>query len=88
MGMATDKQLAELLLDPDGITKLTNVAKDLDVTLTNPLKAKELMDAFSDILPHRVYVSTRPGQEMVISEEEEPSLNFPKEPEIKLGTFY
>ncbi len=88
MGMATDEQLAQLLLDPDGITKLTNVAKDLDITLTNPLKAKELVDAFSDILPYKVYVSTRPGQEMVISEEEEPSLDFPKEPGIKLGTFY
>lgn len=90
-GMATDKQMAELLLDPDGINKLSKIAQGLKPTFESPIKAKELVDAFTDLLPHRIYLGTAPSRAEIDSQTGQGSssiVDIPEETASNLGNFY
>ena len=52
---STDKALADLLLDPNGLKKLQSAAKEVDFNLNNPLSIKKFMGRIQDLLPIYFY---------------------------------
>jgi hypothetical protein len=54
---ATDRAIIDLLMDPDGVKKLANVANELDFTIKRPTDFKKVIGAVGEIMPLAVYTS-------------------------------
>ena len=61
LGDATDKAIADLLLDPQGVKALQKTAKEIDFNLTNPLSIKKYADRVKSLLPQYFYVGVKEG---------------------------
>lgn len=59
LGDATDKAIADLLLDPNGIKALQKTAKEIDFNLQNPLSVKKFTERLKTLLPQYFYVGTK-----------------------------
>lgn len=59
LGDATDKAIADLLLDPNGVKALQKTAKEIDFNITNPISLKKISDRFQTLLPQYFYVGTK-----------------------------
>jgi len=59
LGDATDKAIADLLLDPNGIKALQKTVKEIDFNLQNPLSVKKFTDRLKTLLPQYFYVGTK-----------------------------
>jgi hypothetical protein len=64
----TDETIKELLLDPNGVQKLANVATEIDFSLNAADKVKKLGNAVAAVLPRAFYTS---GKTAVAGEERE-----------------
>ena len=64
----TDEAIKELLLDPNGVQKLANVASDINFSMNLSGQAKKLGNALSDVMPRAFYTS---GKTAVAGEERE-----------------
>ena len=64
----TDETIKELLLDPNGVQKLANVASEIDFSLNAVDKVKKLGNAVAAVLPRAFYTS---GKTAVAGEERE-----------------
>lgn len=60
---ATDEAIAELMLDPQGMNKLAQVTKTLDLSIKNPVQFKKIKDTFADVLPKYFYIGSKIGAE-------------------------
>lgn len=56
---ATDKAIGDLLLDKDGLDKLSNVAKTMDFKINNPASFRKVKDSLSSIAPRYMYGGTK-----------------------------
>lgn len=56
---ATDKAIGDLLLDKDGLDKLSNIAKTMDFKINNPTNFRKIKDSFSSIAPRYIYGGTK-----------------------------
>lgn len=61
-----DKQILELLVDPNGVKKLANVASDLSFKIKSPVDLNKVITTTLDSLPARTYIS------LEASEQEQP----------------
>lgn len=52
---ATDKAIGDLLLDKDGLEKLSKVARTMDFKINNPTNFKKIQDTFRSIAPRYIY---------------------------------
>ena len=64
----TDETIKELLLDPNGVQKLANVASDIDFSVDVSGRVKRLSDTLFDVMPRAFYTS---GKTAVAAEERE-----------------
>ena len=64
----TDEAIKELLLDPNGVQKLANVASDINFSMDLSGQAKKLGNVLSDVMPRAFYTS---GKTAVAGEERE-----------------
>lgn len=64
----TDETIKELLLDPNGVQKLANVASEIDFSIDAAGKLKKLGNTLSDVMPRSLYTS---GKTAVAGEERE-----------------
>jgi len=64
----TDETIKELLLDPNGVQKLANVASDIDFSVDVSGRVKKLSNALADVMPRAFYTS---GKTTVAAEERE-----------------
>mgnify|MGYP007071598903 CR=1 FL=1 len=64
----TDETIKELLLDPNGVQKLANVASDIDFSVDVSGRVKKLSNALADVMPRAFYTS---GKTSVAAEERE-----------------
>ena len=78
----TDKAIADLLLDPQGLQKLQNVARTLDFKINNPVSFKKFQDSLFSIIPRYGYG----GAKEAIIQATEPAA-APSEPVIEFGDF-
>jgi len=78
LGDATDKAIADLLLDRNGVTALQKTAKEINFNLENPLSIKKVNDRFKSLLPQYMYVG---GKEAAAQEPQQ------VQPEAVLGGF-
>lgn len=78
----TDKAIADLLLDPEGLKKLQNTAKTLDFSIKNPLSLKKIQDSISSIVPRYMYGGVK--EAVMEQTETQPS---PSAPMIEFGEF-
>lgn len=53
---ATDNALISLMMDPQGVEKLANVAKTLDFSIKKPTDLKTVYKAFTEAIPTAIYV--------------------------------
>jgi hypothetical protein len=61
LAKATDAQIEELLLDPKGLEKLSNVGKTMSFKIDNPVSKQKVIDAFTDLAPSYFYTVTKEG---------------------------
>ena len=73
---ATDKALADLLLDPNGLKKLQSAAKEVDFNLNNPLSIKKFMGRLQDLLPIYFYSGAKTAVNEPTPQQEEPREAF------------
>lgn len=66
LATATDDAIMELLLDPNGVQKLANVATTLKFDVSNPLALGKLADSLNRSVPRALYTS---GKTSVAGEE-------------------
>lgn len=59
LGDATDKAIADLLLDPNGVKALQKTAKEIDFNLQNPVSVQKYFNTLKSILPQYMYVGTK-----------------------------
>lgn len=71
----TDEAIFDLLFDVDGMKKLQQVSKEMDLSLTNPVTVKNITDKVKDIIPLYVYGATKAT--VFPPEETEPVEQFP-----------
>jgi hypothetical protein len=64
----TDETIKELLLDPNGVQKLANVASEIDFSVDVAGRLKKLSNTLSDVMPRALYTS---GKTAVAGEERE-----------------
>ena len=64
----TDEAIKELLLDPNGVQKLSKVAADIDFSVDAAGRVKKLANAVADVMPRAFYTS---GKTAVAAEERE-----------------
>lgn len=77
LARATDDAIMELLLDPNGVQKLSNVATTLKFDVSNPASLGKIADSLSRVVPRAFYTSgktaiageTRAKQEQRLQEE-------------------
>ena len=62
----TDETIKELLLDPNGVQKLANVASEIDFSVDVAGRLKKLSNTLSDVMPRALYTS---GKTAVAGEE-------------------
>lgn len=58
---ATDKAIADLLLDPQGVKALQKTAKEIDFNLNNPLSVQKYTERLKSLLPQYFYVGVKEG---------------------------
>lgn len=78
----TDKAIADLLLDREGLKKLTTAAKTLDFKINNPVSFKKIKDSVSTIVPRYVYGGLKEANLELAEPKPAPS-----EPVIEFGDF-
>lgn len=71
----TDQEMINLLLDKDGVEKLSKVARDTNFKIENPVNFRKVMSAVTDVLPAYTLVGTQTAADG-LREEEEPQ-QFP-----------
>ena len=59
LGDATDKAIADLLLDPKGVKALQKTLKEIDFNLQNPLSVKKFTERLKTLLPQYFYIGTK-----------------------------
>ena len=64
----TDEAIKELLLDPNGVQKLSKVAADIDFSVDAAGRVKKLASAVADVMPRAFYTS---GKTALAAEERE-----------------
>ena len=64
----TDEAIKELLLDPNGVQKLSKVAADIDFSVDAAGRVKKLANAVADVMPRAFYTS---GKTALAAEERE-----------------
>lgn len=79
---ATDTAFKELLLDPNGVAKLQNVAKTMDFSIKSPTDLKKIISSVGDTVPMYLYGGVKVGLEGAEQVEGQP----PQEP-VQFGTF-
>lgn len=57
VGTKFDAQVMELLTDPKGVEKLSNVAQSLNFSIKTPVDMKKISEALANSLPANVYIS-------------------------------
>lgn len=75
LGDATDRAIADLLLDPQGVKALQKTAKEIDFNISNPVSVKKYVDRLKSLMPQYFYVG---GKEATIQQSELP----PQEPMV------
>lgn len=78
----TDKAIAELLLDRNGLDKLVNTARTLDFKINNPVSFKKIMDSMNSIVPRYMYGGLK--EATMEQTEVQPA---PVEPVVEFGGF-
>jgi hypothetical protein len=76
---ATDKAIGELLLDKDGLEKLSKVARTMDFKINNPTNFKKVQDTFKSIAPRYIYGGAKEATMEQFEEQPaqvEPNLQF------------
>ncbi len=76
---ATDKAIGELLLDKDGLEKLSKVARTMDFKINNPTNFKKIQDTFKSIAPRYIYGGAKEATMEQFEEQPaqvEPNLQF------------
>ena len=76
---ATDKAIGELLLDKDGLEKLSKVARTMDFKINNPTNFKKIKDTFKSIAPRYIYGGAKEATMEQFEEQPvqvEPNLQF------------
>jgi hypothetical protein len=58
-----DKQIMQLLVDPNGVKKLAGVAQTMDFTIKNPIQLEKVMSTLFDSMPASVYIGIQGNQE-------------------------
>lgn len=58
-----DKQIMQLLVDPNGVKKLAGVAQTMDFTIKNPVQLEKVMSTLFDSMPASVYIGIQGNQE-------------------------
>lgn len=61
LGDATDKAIADLLLDPQGVKALQKTAKEIDFNVNNPLSIQKYTERLKSLLPQYFYVGVKEG---------------------------
>jgi len=75
LGDATDRAIADLLLDPQGVKALQKTAKEIDFNISNPVSVKKYVDRLKSLMPQYFYVGAK---ESTIQQSELP----PQEPMV------
>lgn len=75
----TDQEMINLLLDKDGVEKLSRVARDTNFKVENPVNFKKVLSAVTDVLPAYTLVGTQTAMDSM-GEQEEPK-------QIPIGQF-
>jgi hypothetical protein len=79
LGDATDKAIADLLLDPQGVKALQKTSKEIDFNVNNPVSVKKYLDRLKSLMPQYFYVGAKEStiQEAELpSQLEEPAMDF------------
>jgi hypothetical protein len=79
---ATDKAIGDLLLDKDGLEKLSKVARTMDFKINNPTNFKKIQDTFKSIAPRYIYGGVK--EATMEQFEEQPA---PMEPNLQFELF-
>jgi hypothetical protein len=79
---ATDKAIGDLLLDKDGLEKLSKVARTMDFKINNPTNFKKIQDTFRSIAPRYIYGGVK--EATMEQFEEQPA---PVEPNLQFELF-
>ena len=53
----TEQQLMKLLLDPQGLKKLQNMTKEIDLNFKNPASVRRFVDTMTDIFPRYMFAT-------------------------------
>jgi hypothetical protein len=61
LGDATDKAIADLLLDPQGVKALQKTAREIDFNVNNPLSIQKYTERLKSLLPQYFYVGVKEG---------------------------
>lgn len=80
--LATDRKIAELLLDPAGLKKLKNATDRMDVSFKSPLDLKKALKIYADLVPFYLYSA---GKENVLFGDAEIQQVSPEE--VQIGGF-
>jgi len=67
MKIKVDEQIKDILLNPQGLSKLSKAARAFDFKIDNPLKWKKISNIISETLPSYIYASSKP---VLLNEEE------------------
>jgi hypothetical protein len=67
MKIKVDEQIKDILLNPQGLSKLSKAARAFDFKIDNPLKWKKISNIISETLPSYIYASSKPA---LLNEEE------------------
>jgi hypothetical protein len=79
---ATDKAIGDLLLDKDGLEKLSKVARTMDFKINNPANFKKIQESFKSIAPRYIYGGVK--EATMEQFEEQPA---PVEPNLQFELF-
>lgn len=59
LGDATDKAIADLLLDPQGVKALQRTAKEINFNVNNPVSVEKYVSRLKSLLPQYFYVGVK-----------------------------
>lgn len=74
LGDATDKAIADLLLDPNGVKALQKTAKEIDFSLSNPLSVKKYVNTIKNLLPQYAYVGVKEANAQEQGQQVQPTM--------------
>ena len=56
-----DEQIKDILLNPEGLAKLSKASKTFNFKIDNPFKWKKIMNIISETLPSYIYAASKPA---------------------------